>query len=243
MRFSIDVGSELELKLYQAVLLYRNDHGNRVMATVHGVVQKEADGAPLLGAGQLLSTAALRELAEQLATSCPAEFLPENIVARTPELIAWWTPVAIRHMFFRDGSELAGVSGKLFPHPALLFVVRNGTLCVRALPTSERPQASTNLATAPYWNIDGNGAVCAGTMRRPKSLTVGSVTAWQQAFFQSEFTHPGGAGRLTRHKGGTAALWKSLAGKKIFPRSTLIETERLDEYLRKLEARDGNAHP
>ena len=25
MRFSIDVGSELELKLYQAVLLYRND--------------------------------------------------------------------------------------------------------------------------------------------------------------------------------------------------------------------------
>ena len=28
MRFSIDVGSELELKLYQAVLLYRNDHGN-----------------------------------------------------------------------------------------------------------------------------------------------------------------------------------------------------------------------
>ena len=92
MRFSIDVGSELELKLYQAVLLYRNDHGNRVMATVHGVVQKEADGTPLLGAGQLLSTAALRELTKQLGTSCPAEFLPENVVARTPELIAWWTP-------------------------------------------------------------------------------------------------------------------------------------------------------
>ncbi len=48
MRFSIDVGSELELKLYQAVLLYRNDHGNRLMATVHGVVQKETDGTPLL---------------------------------------------------------------------------------------------------------------------------------------------------------------------------------------------------
>ncbi len=57
MRFSIDVGSELELKLYQAVLLYRNDHGNRFMATVHSVVQNEADGTPLLGSGQLLSTA------------------------------------------------------------------------------------------------------------------------------------------------------------------------------------------
>ena len=127
------------------------------------------------------------------------------------------------------------VSGKLFPHPALLFVVRDGALFVRALATNERPHGGTKLAAAPYWNIDSNGAVCAGTMRTPKSLTVDSIPAWQQAFFQSEFTHPGGAGRLTRRKGGTAALWKSLAGKKTFPRSTLIETEPLQEYLRKLE--------
>src|SRR5271157_2385929 len=107
MRFSIDVGSELELKLYQAVLLYRNDHGNRFMATVHGVAQKETDGTPLLGSGQLLSTVALRELTKQLGTSCPAEFLPESVVSRAPELIAWWTPSAVRPMFFRDGSDLA----------------------------------------------------------------------------------------------------------------------------------------
>ena len=158
MRFSIDVGSELELKLYQAVLLYKNDHGNRYMATVHGVVQKETDGTPLLGSGQLLSTSALRELAKQLGTSCPAEFLPETVVARTPELIAWWTPSAVRPMFFRDGSELAGISGKVFPHPALLFVVRNGVLFVRALPNNRRPESDTRLAAAPYWNIDSNGA-------------------------------------------------------------------------------------
>ncbi len=235
MRFSIDVGSELELKLYQAVLLYRNDHGNRVMATVHGVVQKEADGTPLLGAGQLLSTAALRELSRQLGTSCPAEYLPDHAIARTPELIAWWAPAAMRPMFFRQGSELTSVSGKLFPHPALLFVAHDGVLFVRALPENRRPDRDIRLAAAPYWNMDNNGAVCAGTMRTPKSLAVDSIPAWQQAFFQSEFTHPGGAGRLTRHKGGTAALWKSLVGKKTFPRSMLIETEPLHEYLRKLE--------
>jgi PRTRC genetic system protein B len=236
MRFSIDVGSELELKLYQAVLLYRNDHGNRFMATVRGVVQKGADGTPLLGSGQLLSTAALRELTKQLGTSCPAEFLPENVVARTEELIAWWTPAAERPMFFRDGSELADISGKLFRHPALLFVVRNGILFVRALPNNRRPDPHTRLAAAPYWNIDCNGAVCAGTMRIPKSLTVASIPAWQQAFFQSEFTHPGGAGRLTKRKGGTAALWRSVAGKEVFPRSALIGMEPLNEYFRKLEA-------
>ena len=236
MRFSIDVGSELELKLYQAVLLYKNDHGNRYMATVHGVMQQNGDGSPVLGAGQLLSTASLRELARQLGTGCPVEFLPDHVVARTPDLLAWWTPAAVRPMFFRNGSELANISGKLFPHPALLFVVRNGVLFVRALPNNRRPDPDTGLAAAPYWNIDSNGAVCAGTMRAPKSLTVASIPAWQQAFFQSEFTHPGGAGRLTKTKGGTSALWKSLAGKKIFPRSPLIEMEPLNEYLRKLEA-------
>ena len=158
MRFSIDVGSELELKLYQALLLYRNDHGNRFMATVHGVVQKETDGTPMLGSGQLLSTAALRELTKQIGTSCPAEFLPENVVARSTELIAWWAPAAVQPMFFRDGSELADISGKLFPHPALLLVVRNGVLFVRALPHNRRPESDTRLSAAPYWNIDSNGA-------------------------------------------------------------------------------------
>ena len=72
-------------------------------------------------------------------------------------------------------------------------------------------------------------------MRVPKSLTVTAIAAWQQAFFQSEFTHPGGGGRLTKRRGGTTALWKSLAGKERFPLSTLIEQEPLDQYLKRLE--------
>jgi PRTRC genetic system protein B len=87
----------------------------------------------------------------------------------------------------------------------------------------------------PIFSISLIGAVCAGTMRVPKSLTVTSIAAWQQAFFQSEFTHLGGGGRLTERRGGTAALWKSLAGKKRFPLSTLIELEPLEQYLKRLE--------
>ena len=235
MRFSIDVGSELELKLYHAVLLYKTDHGNRHMATIHSVVQQETDGSPVLGAGQLLSTASLRELVRQMGTGCPVEFLPHQVIARTPDLLAWWTPAAVRAMFFRAGSELEGVSGKPFPHPALLFVVHSNVLYVRALSASRRPSPDIKLAAAPYWNIGSDGAVCAGTMRAPKSLTVTSMAACQQAFFQSEFTHPGGGGRLTKRRGGTATLWKSLAGKKRFPISTLIELEPLDQYLTRLE--------
>ena len=118
-----------------------------------------------------------------------------------------------------------------------MFVVRNSVLHVRALSASRRPGADSKLAAAPYWNIDGSGAVCAGTMRTPKSLTATSIAAWQQAFFQSEFTHPGGGGRLTKRRGGTAALWKSLARKQRFPLSTLVELETLNQYLKSLEAR------
>jgi PRTRC genetic system protein B len=124
-----------------------------------------------------------------------------------------------------------------FPRPALLFVVRSNVLYVRGLSASRRPAPDSKLAAAPYWNIDSlNGAVCAGTMRTPKSLTVNSIAAWQQAFFQSEFTHPGGGGRLTKRRGGTTALWKGLAGKERFPLSTLIELEPLEKYLKRLEA-------
>ena len=237
MRFSIDVGGELELKLHQGILLYRNEQASRHMATVHSILQTDSEGAPVLGAGQLLTTAVLRELARTLKTACPAEFLPEQIVARTPEQLAWWTPAAIRPMFFRAGSELGNVSGQRFPHPALLFAVRNGSLYVRALRSNRRPTAATQLFAAPYWNIGNDGAVCGGTMRAPKSSTVAAIGAWERAFFQSEFTHPGAAGRLTRRRGGTPALWNGLAGKKQFPLTALIETEPLAAYLRALETR------
>lgn len=235
MRFSIDVGGELELKLHQAILLYRNEQASRHMATVHGIVQANPDGAPVLGAGQLLTTAVLRELARTLGTACPVELLPEQVVARTPDLLAWWASAAIRPMFFRRQSELEDISGQRFPHPALLFVVRNGVLHVRALGSSHRPTAETKLFAAPYWNTSNDGAVCAGTMRAPKSSSVATMAAWEQAFFHSEFTHPGGAGRLTKRRGGTAALWKSLTRKQIFPVATLVQTESLVAYLRGLE--------
>lgn len=237
MRFSIDVGGELELKLHQAILLYRNEQVSRHMATVHSIVQSASDGAPVLSAGQLLTTTTLRELARALGTACPVEFLPERVVARTPELLAWWTSAAIRPMFFRARSELGDVSAHRFPHPALLFAVHQGVLYVRALRSSRRPNADTKLFAAPYWNIASDGAVCAGTMRTPKSSSATTLAAWEQAFFQSEFTHPGGAGRLTKRKGGIAALWKGLAGKKQFPLAALIETEPLAAYLRALETR------
>ena len=75
---------------------------------------------------------------------------------------------------------------------------------------------------APFWNLSDNGRVCTGSMRRPDSVSVATIPAWERGFYESAFTHSN-IGRLTRHKDGFEGLWNSLAEKRnSFPRETLI---------------------
>jgi PRTRC genetic system protein B len=236
MRLHLDLGDVIELKLDQALLVYTNQQRSRHMVTVHAVQHAE-NRSPVLGAGTLLSMETLRGLAKQLGSGTLLECLPENVIARTADVLAWWSPAAVRPMFFGAGSELAGVSGEQFPHPPLLFVVARGILYVRALYENRRPQAASRLAVAPYWNTSGNGKVCHGTMQVPKGMSSASIPRWEAAFFQSEFTHPGDAVKLTRRKGGVVPLWQSLAGLRRFPIRTLIAAGTVIEYLKELEGR------
>jgi PRTRC genetic system protein B len=101
---------------------------------------------------------------------------------------------------------------------------------VRAVAESSRPSAQTPLKTAPYWNTDVR--VCPGSMRVPDSCDVASIPHWEDAFFQSEFTHPAGAVRLTSHPGGFIGLWRSLVDKKRFPVRCLVDAgETLQEFV------------
>jgi PRTRC genetic system protein B len=86
------------------------------------------------------------------------------------------------------------------------------------------------MKTAPYWNTDIR--VCPGSMRVPDTFDVASIPQWEDAFFQSEFTHAAGAVRLTSHPEGFIGLWGSLVGKKRFPVQYLIDAgETLQEFV------------
>jgi PRTRC genetic system protein B len=130
-------------------------------------------------------------------------------------------------MFFGspDG-KMAKSNGLSFPQPALVFVVNGHTLSVRALKTNQRPSANTKLYVAPYWNVGDSGGICLGSARIPTSPSIGAIPQWERAFFESEFTHPNGAQRLTTHKGGFAGLWESLTGKDRFPSRYLVEANQ-----------------
>jgi PRTRC genetic system protein B len=231
MNVYLRIGDNRAFVLKQAVLLYQD--GSRAFATAHEVKHRPNE-APYLCAGQSVTTGFLESLAKHLGASMGAEVLPDNVLARTPDLIAWWSRAQRRLMFFGEGDVKAKqLNGKMYPHPALVFMIHGRELCVRALAENRRPAPDTHLRNAPYWNTDAQGRVCLGTMRVPEDVNVRSLSIWEHAYFASEFTHPSSALRLTTHTGGFLGLWSSLASKKReFPVRYLADSKQtLQEFV------------
>src|SRR5207247_10334589 len=166
--------------------------------------------APYLAPGQALTSDFLKTLAAELGARITAEILPANVLARTPDMISWWSRARREVMFF-GGADQKGreLNGAIYPHPALVFKVTDRELFVRALEKDERPAEETPLKTAPYWNVDSAGRVCLGSMRVPDEVAVASLADWQFGFFRSEFTHTNAAARLTSHRQGFFGVGKS----------------------------------
>ena len=209
MEARVAIGANRSFALKSAVLLYGD--GTTAFATLHNVVSKGSNESPYLGPGQALTAAFLKTLAAELGARVTPEVLPRNVLARTPDMITWWTRARREVMFFGGVDQKAGeLNSAVYPHPALVFKVTDRELFVRALEKDERPSEGTPLKTAPYWNVDSAGRVCLGTMRVPDEVAVASMAGWEAGFFRSEFTHPNGAVRLTSHSQGFFGLWKSL---------------------------------
>jgi PRTRC genetic system protein B len=237
MNVHVRIGDNRIFSLKQAVLLYQE--GSSTFATLHEVKCRPNE-APYLCAGQAVTTGFLETLAKGLGASMGAEVLPEHVLARTPDVIAWWSKAQPRLIFFGDGNaEAKKLNGKMYPHPALVFMIHGREPFVRALAEDCRPAADTRLKNAPYWNTDAHGRVCLGSMRVPEEISVGSLSGWENAYFASEFTHPSGAVRLTTHFGGFLGLWSSLAGRKDkFPVRFLADSKQtLQEFVERTPKR------
>ena len=232
MNVHIEIGGSEVLTFQGALLVYRGR--SRGFVTWHDV-RRNAAGVPYLGEAQELTTDFVHHLAEELGTAAPTEIFPENVLARTAELMAWWSPASERTLFFAAHDEDAyRLSGQRFPQPPLVWKVSGRDLWVRALKENRRPSAETALMIAPYWNVDGEtGWTCQGSMRSPEDVSVNAILLWERAFFQSEFTHQTGARRLTAHPGGFVGLWRRLAAsRRNFPPKYLASAnETLQEFI------------
>ena len=234
MEVHVEIGQNCRVELREALLVYGD--GRRSFITRHEVAYRKA-GPPSLGPAQPLTLAFIESLVQSLSGGFAAEVLPANILAKNDRLIVWWTAACRRQMFYENAEGKAGaLNGRIFPQPALVWRVENGDLSIRALRENRRPETSTTLAVAPFWNLSDDGQVCAGTMRRPQSATAASIGDWERGFYESAFTHAN-VGRLTRHPGGFEGLWSGLADKKKpFPADTLI---RLPQTLAQFVREEG----
>lgn len=227
MKSNVSIGNQTELALSKAILIYGGNQGS--LATIHDVLEREG-GARILGPGVTADFRFVRELADSLRAHQAPELLPDNVLCRTPEAIAWWTPARRRRMFFGGHVEtdaaLNRLSGKMFAHPALLWVVKGRDLSIFSLAKNQRPVAKTKLCIAPYWNTSSEGNVCQGSMRSPSRLSVDSMAGWEKAFFESEFTHATGGHRISSHPGGMAGLWSAMAGAAAFEVSYLVSARK-----------------
>lgn len=238
MKPQISIGSSRSFALHNALLVYRSESNHETFVTLHQVQPGQSGRAnlpPALGPAEVLTSQFLVELVRGLGADTGVELLPENALARTPSVIAWWIPAQKRRIFFEHSEGLLSeISGMYFSQPALVMRVDSQGLSVRALAQSVRPKASTAMKVAPYWNTYSDGGVCLGSMRVPKTVAVSAIGQWESSFYESSFTHPSDHMRITRHPGGSAGLWRELAGSKSsFPSKYLCDAKQtLAQFLK-----------
>lgn len=216
--FDMSTG-ETNIALSQAILVYSDESKSQsgsvpaaLYATVHPVQNFGTEARPnfQIAPGRPLTREALQAMFEDMAKrhSLNTDIIPENVLSISADHMVWWMPAGERNVFFNN-QEL-GKRGAKVPHPALLFAVVKHQWYVFALAKNERPAAETALQFAPYFNVYDSCAICIGSARVPRGISGYATAQWENAFFDSEFTHINGKEKKATHPRGEYALWKEL---------------------------------
>jgi len=169
MQVQIAIGENHRFELREALLVY---YGNQTTFITKHEVTTQQNAAPTLGPAEPLTVAFVESLVRSLGGGAAAEVFPENILAKSDRMIAWWTPAQRRQMFYQHSEGKAvDLNGRIFPQPPLVWRVADGQLKIRALTENKRPGAKTKLAVAPYWNLSDSGTSaqdrCGGQRTHP----------------------------------------------------------------------------
>lgn len=155
------------------------------------------------------------------------ELLPENLLYLSPKhkCVIWYTPRQHAQLYFARTLPLA--DGHM-PLPALLWKATDSDLFVFAIKEQTKPNATTALYHAPFFNIYADGRVCMGTVEATFEdccNVIQFIAAWQQYFFNSHFSHTLGSYATTGKSLET--LYSALLNSSLpFPENELMSTGR-----------------
>lgn len=205
--------SGAELKLSGALLMYRSGSGD-VYATTNPIeIDASNPQRRVIGAGVPMTSASLAEFARAVdVVTAYAGFVPEQLLYTSPNMIAWWTPAAIRNTWFKTEDKEMGTTHGPVAHPALVFIAVPDEWYVFALRDSARPSRTTKLCHAPHFNVWDGGHICTGNVDLPPAINSDAIALYEDAFFRSHFTHPNRE-KAVQYKGGMKALWRDQLAK------------------------------
>ncbi len=111
------------------------------------------------------------------------------------------------------------------PWPTLIFFVTQSEISVYAVKNKKnRPEKSTKLYHAPFFNTYNNGRVCMGNFRIKRHDTPEeAILYWSYFMFNTKFT--GELGDIYNNK-NLLNFWKNLDGKEKFPNDILEPTNK-----------------
>lgn len=236
--------NDTSLALVSALLLYQSGGGD-VYATSHPLdIDPDQPHRKVIGAGVPLTKASLAEFARSVhVTTSYAGFVPDNLLYTSPNMLAWWTPAALRPTWFRSPDPAIGTAHGQAAHPAMVFVVVPGDWYVFAVRTTGRPLPSTPLFHSPHFNVWNGGRICTGNVKLPAAPSAEVISEYEHGFFRSRFTHPNRE-RAVKYKGGMKALWRDQLANPdpaAMNRSLVPAKETLQEAIARITSQPRNA--
>ena len=168
---------------------------NESVMTVHPIIQ--SNKGPVMGVGKPI-TDVDRELIAQALLSIDG--VPDSPATANVEWSAymrhqsstyqlWYVPPAKRKMYFK-GIAAKNQNALDLWWPGLIFFYHADLgFRIFAYAGRGRPKKHQRLYHAPLWNVYCDGRLCLGTAVGNNSLNAEGRKAWEDAIFESNFTH------------------------------------------------------
>ena len=221
-----------------AILLYgptgrQFDHNaapeHLLFATMHKI--EEIGDAPQIMPGRPITEHDLVTIHKGLTTQHASQsitWIDQQLLAKGPNRMVWWTPPKTRPLFFKKSSHNKGTfdGSAVCAIPGMVWMAIGSSLYVFATKESSRPTPETELYQAPFFNVWGRGLVCSGNANRPSSENQWVPQAWETYFFGSHFTHPNFAQKDRLVKGVSPTnFWKAMVKEPVdaFPLARLVK--------------------
>jgi PRTRC genetic system protein B len=171
-------------------------NGSSVVITRHPLFVSEDGRQQHIGAGALLSNADLIDLRHALDQGITSSggWITDDLLYLSESGMAWYVPSAKRPMYFRLG-------GKSFRHtviwPTLVMQYHTAKdFRIAACAGRGKPKPNTKLYHAPLFNVYADGRLCLGSASGAKTLDEKGRNAWNEAVFDSNFSHTNHSGLL-----------------------------------------------